>query len=469
MAYYNRRKFLSTMSATGFGASTGLLSAFASSQTANAMTSTDYKALVCIFFKGGLDAIDTLLPFDQPSYDTLRSIRRNIFDSYGVGSGSSSRDLQNLIELGELSGSGGRRFALPPEMSRMAELYQSGDLAVVGNVGPLIEPVTRSSILNFTSALPRSLFSHNDQQSTWMSGAIEGQRNGWGADYARLSTSEANRTFAAVTAGGSDIFLNGGGIQQYVARAGGVSEPQIVEGFSILGSARDSDSIRDILRDHFSSSDVNSDSFLVQDIANIFAASRNSNSRYFDALQSSAPLSTDFPTTGLGSQLQVIAKTIQLQSSLNANRQVFYATIGGFDTHSGQTNDLPDLQQEISDAIWAFQNAMNELSLSNQVTTFTGSDFGRTLTNNGDGTDHGWGGHHFVVGGAVKGQNILGTIPEFDVQSEAYTQTGARMIPTTSVDEYAATLGRWFGISDTDLSTVLPFWDNFGSPILDLF
>lgn len=472
MAYYNRRQFLGSTAAVSFGASSGLLSSLAASSKAHAADTSGYKALVCLFFKGGMDGIDTLLPSDQPSYDALRNIRPDIFRSYGVGSGTSSRDRENLIELGELSNSGGRRFGLPPQMSKMADLYQAGDMAVVGNVGPLIEPVTRSSMMDFSARLPRNLFSHNDQQATWMSGGLEGQRNGWGAEFARFvsdSDPSSNRTFAAVTAGSSDVFLRGAEIQQFLARSGGVPETQIVAGNRLLGSARDSQLIRDILRRHFASRNTQSNSLVVRDLATTFTDARDSNVDYFNAATNGFPLSTAFPQTSLGSQLKVIAETINLRSALNVSRQVFYATLGGFDTHAGQANDLPDLQQEISDAVAAFQLSMTEMGTENDVTTFTAADFGRSLLSNGDGTDHGWGNHHFVIGGAVKGQNILGAIPEFDVNSESFTQTRARMIPSTSVDQYAATLGRWFGISDSELAAVLPNMNNFDSPFLDLF
>ncbi|MEL7219009.1 MAG: hypothetical protein AAGK01_11340, partial [Pseudomonadota bacterium] len=202
MAYYNRRRFLG-MSAATFGASCGMLGALASHAPVRAANTTGYKALVCIFFKGGIDNADTVLPFDQPSFDAMKRVRPDIFAGYGEGSGNSTRDRQNLLELGELAGSGGRKFALPPNMPDLAALYQSGDAAVVGNVGPLIVPVVRRDVLQEAKPLPRNLFSHNDQQSTWMSGDLEGVRNGWGAEFVRRvvdADPSSNSTFAAITA-----------------------------------------------------------------------------------------------------------------------------------------------------------------------------------------------------------------------------------------------------------------------------
>ena len=174
MAYYNRRRFLGLTSAATFGAASGLLGALGTHAAAQTSDTSGYKALICIFFRGGIDNFDTVLPTDQPSFDAMRSVRPDIFASYGEGSGTSSRDRENLLELGELAGSGGRRFGVPPEMTDIAALYQAGDIAVVGNVGPLIVPVERIDVLQQSEPLPRNLFSHNDQQSTWMSGDLEG-------------------------------------------------------------------------------------------------------------------------------------------------------------------------------------------------------------------------------------------------------------------------------------------------------
>jgi len=210
--------------------------------------------------------------FDQPSFNKMKSVRPDIFASYGQGSGTSSRDRENLLELGELTGSGGRSFGLPPEMTDLAALYKAGDMAVVGNVGPLIVPVQREDVLQQSKPLPRNLFSHNDQQSTWMSGDLEGLRNGWGADFARLATiadPSNNATFSAVTVTNSDIFLRGGGISQYVARSGGIREPRILIDTDKLGSARDSAVVKNALRRHFASTNTRGDNFLIEDAAHL--------------------------------------------------------------------------------------------------------------------------------------------------------------------------------------------------------
>lgn len=471
MTYYNRRRFLQSSAALGFAGSTGLLSALAS-QSANAMDVSGYKALVCIFLKGGIDGFDTVLPYDQSSFDAFKSIRPDIFARYDSDNPDSSRNRANLLTLGSLSQDSSRQMALPPQMSALKALYDAGDMAVVGNVGPLIEPTTRTTMENNQVRLPKSLFSHNDQQSTWMSMDIEGRSDGWGAQMARIA-SEAdptmNKDFSAITVSSSDIFLRGDGISQFKTQTGGASEVSIIRRRWMLRSARNSETARDIMRRHFGSQNNISQNILEADLASSHKQGRDTIEQYINAVENAQPIATSFPNTNLGRQLQAIAESISLRNPLNVSRQVFFASLGGFDTHDSQVNDLPPKQTEIAEAIAAFQQAMSELGTLNDVTTFTAADFGRTMVTNGDGTDHGWGSHHFVVGGAVKGQQILGTVPAYDLGLEAYTKDRGRLIPTTSVDEYAASLGQWFGLNQTDLQSVLPNWSNFNHATLDLF
>ena len=472
MAYYNRRRFLGMASAATFGTATGLLGALASQVPARAVDTSGYKALVCIFFKGGIDNFDTVLPTDAPSFDAMKRIRPDIFSGYGEGSGSSSRDRANLLELGELAGSGGRRFGLPPNMPELAELYQAGDMAVVGNVGPLVVPVKRNEVEQRSKPMPRNLFSHNDQQSVWMSGDLEGLRNGWGADFARRAVAadpSTDKTFSAVTATYSDIFLRGGGISQYVARTGGIKEPRVLVYDDDLGSARGSAVVRDALREHFASTGAQGDNFLIKDLAQSFEAARDSNEDYFAALRGSVALTTEFPRSPIGKQLKIIADTINVRGALGVNRQVFFANMNGFDTHDAQQAALPPKQEQFSQAVAAFQRAMAEMGVKDSVVTFTASDFGRTMQSNGNGTDHGWGNHHFVIGGPVRGKRIVGDIPDFAIGSDSYTATASRMIPSTSVEQMAATLGRWFGLPETDLRGIFPYLGNFDTPFIDLF
>lgn len=471
MTYYNRRRFLKTTAALGFAGSTGLLSTL-TAQSANAMDVSGYKALVCIFFKGGMDGFDTVLPYDTSSYDALKSVRPDLFALYDSDNPASNRNRENLLSVGSTLSDTSREFALPPEMAELKSLYDSGDVAIVGNVGPIIEPTTRVSMDSAQSRLPKNLFSHNDQQSTWMSMDIEGRDDGWGAKFATVAANAdptTNRAFSAITTSSSDIFLRGNDISQFKTKFGGAAEPSIISRNWMLRSAKNSDEARNILRRHFGSENYSGQNILQTDLANSHKVGQDTIQQYITAIENTSPVATTFPNTGLGQQLRGIAEAISLRGGLNVSRQVFFASIGGFDTHDNQAINLPRKHIEISQAIAAFQQAMSELGTTNDVTTFTAADFGRTMISNGDGTDHGWGNHHFVVGGAVNGQQVLGDIPAYDLGDQNYTETRGRLIPTTSVDEYAATLGRWFGLNETDLSGVLPHWGNFGRNYLDLF
>lgn len=471
MTYYNRRRFLKTTSALGFAGGTGLLSALAS-QSASAMDVSGYKALVCIFLKGGMDSYDTLLPKDSASYDAFKAIRPDLFERYNSDDIQSSRNRENLLTLGTLDIDDGREFALPPQMSSLKQLYDSGDLAVVSNVGPLIEQTNRTMMEASQSRVPQNLFSHNDQQSIWMSMEIEGRNDGWGAQYAKIAAMAdptMNPAFSAVTVSSSDIFLRGQDISQFKTQAGGAAEVSIIDAYWRLRSAKNSALARDILRRHFASTNGASQNILASDLISAHQDGREAIELYINAFENSQPLITEFPASGLGGQLRAIAEAISLRGPLAASRQVFFASIGGFDSHDSQHIDLPARQVEISEAIIAFQQAMVELGTQNDVTSFTASDFGRTMVTNGDGTDHGWGAHHFVIGGAVKGQKILGDIPAYDLGLENYTVDRGRLIPSISVDEYAASLGQWFGLSETDLLNIFPNWSNFGRNSLELF
>ena len=461
MTYISRRNVLRGSAAVGFMSGAGLLSRMGEAYAAN---TSGYKALVCLFLKGGMDGTDAVLPLDKASHDALGEHRRDLFTAYNVGSGASKRDRANLLELSSArTDFGGRRFALPPEMAEMHRLYQDGRMAVVGNVGPLIMPTTRSQMDNNTVELPSRLFSHNDQQSTWMSMGLEGKRFGWGGEFADkvAPTSGAGLNFASITATSPDAFLDAGRTRQYPVSSGGPVKATLTESRWILGN--DADEARRILLNHYGSDGVNATNTYQRDMASSFQDSLETNRVFGEAFEARRDFTTVFPNTGLGKQLQTIAETISVRGALGANRQLFYAAAGGFDTHATQARDMPQRLQELSEAIAAFSDAMAEMGMGDEVTLFTASDFGRTVVVNGDGTDHGWGGHHFVVGGAVRGGEIYGNVPSMDLGLESYTASRGRLIPDLSVDQYAGSLGRWFGLSDAELRDALPNLGNFGS------
>jgi uncharacterized protein (DUF1501 family) len=458
----NRRKFLKSSLAVPVALASGsMLSALANFQ-AQAADTDGYRALVCVFLFGGMDCHDTVLPFDQPSYDNYSQIRSSLLSSYAAQPGGSSRTKESLLALQPATANfGSRQFALPPQMSGMHQLFEQGKAAVIGNVGPLIEPTNRTTFNNGTAKLPARLFSHNDQQSTWMSFAPEGSQFGWGGlfgDAAVQGGANTETIFSAVSLAGNSVFLTGDSVSPYQIGVGGVPAIQLIDlGGNALGPQ---------LRDHFYSKGSNRSNLFERDFIDLSRVSLDANDVLDSALQSGSAIQTAFPASGLGAQLRAVAQTMAVRETLGASRQVFFVGLGGFDTHSAQADDLPGLQQDIGDSIAAFYSATQELGIANDVTTFTMADFGRTLTVNGDGTDHGWGSHHFVVGGAVNGGDIYGDIPESVLRHNQDAGNG-RLIPSVSVEQFAAPLGRWFGLNQTELNAALPGLVNFPGGGLD--
>lgn len=455
-----RRDFLKLSASTLAAASLGGLTTALTSLSANAANTSGYKALVCLFLYGGMDNHDTIIPYDSKSYNRWAQIRASLVNAQGA-----NRQRNNLLPLSPLNASdyGSRQFALPPEFSGIHKLFQTGNAAIVGNVGPIIKPMTANQFSEESVPLPPRLFSHNDQQAIWMSGSPEGSQYGWGGKFSdAVLSAGANpkATFSTITTGGSDVFITGRQTTPYQIIGGNALQ------WDILGYDDEQGGLSEALTKHIRAEQYRGNSLLAKDVANKFRASFDANRQYDQAVQSGTSISTSFPSSSVGSQLQSVARSIAIRDKLQTNRQIFVVEMGGFDTHSTQANDLPKLQQQIDEAVVAFHNSMIELGLSNDVTLFTASDFGRTLAINGDGTDHGWGGHHFVVGGAVQGQTIYGDIPVADFGHPLDAGSG-RLIPTTSIEQYAAPMGRWFGLSDTDILSTFPNLTNFaGEPRL---
>ncbi|MEM1229549.1 MAG: DUF1501 domain-containing protein [Pseudomonadota bacterium] len=424
--------------------------------------SGDYRALICIFLKGGLDHADTLLPYDEPGYALLRQARPSLMASYGV-SGSRSRSALLPLNPSNQSRFGSRRFALPPQLAGLKDLFEAGDLAIVGNVGPLLAPTDRNSFEAESVALPARLFSHNDQQSTWQALDVEGAQLGWGGrfvDAAVRGNPALNPKYAAITTGELDVFLASQSTRQFSAAAGGSQRDlNMVAIDYLLESEPRRAALREAIVAFYQRSEFGHRAFMKRDYAQISAQGiRNVR----DYIAATVDQNLEFPQTTLGAQLKTIANAMAANQALGTPRQVFYATLGGFDTHSAQSSQLPILQQELADALVAFQRALQALGLWQNTTVFTGSDFGRTVIDNGDGTDHGWGGHHFVAGGAVRGRRIYGSVPSADLGSASYTSRSGRLIPSVAIEQYAGTLGRWFGLTPQDLDGALPNRRRFG-------
>ncbi len=444
----NRRQFIGMGGATMAMASLGGLTSALTSFPIHAANTGGYKALVCVFLYGGMDNHDTVIPYDINSYQRWAQIRSSLVYAQG-----SSRQRSSLLplEMADNSSFGSRQFALPPEFAGLHQLFQSGNAAVVGNVGPIIEPTTAALIEAETVRVPSRLFSHNDQQATWMAGEPEGAQYGWGGLFAdAMANAGANsngNTFSTITTGGVNLLITGRDTSPYQLVDGGALIPELLE--------YTEGSLAQRLRRHFRAEAYQGNSLLGKDMAAKIQRSFDANALYATAASTSFEVNTTFPQSELGNQLEAVAKSIAVRNQLGTERQIFVVAMGGFDTHSAQAQNLPMLQTQIDQAVVAFHTSLQELGLVNDVTLFTASDFGRTLAINGDGTDHGWGGHHFVVGGAVQGGTIYGGIPEADFGHSLDAGSG-RLIPTMSVEQYAGSLGTWFGLGENELAGIFP-------------
>jgi uncharacterized protein (DUF1501 family) len=452
----SRRNFLKSSLALPMMMSGGSMLGTLAGFNAQAADTSSYRALVCVFLFGGMDCHDTVLPYDQSSYDDYARIRASLLASYAAEPGGSTRTREALLALDPtMANFGSRQFALPPQLGGLHQLFEQGRLAIVGNVGPLNEPTDGQGFANNTAQLPARLFSHNDQQSTWMSFGPEGSSLGWGGrfgDAAAQSNANTGTAFSQIALVGNSVFLNGDLVSPYRIGVDGVPSIRLIDlAGDVLGPT---------LRDHFASAGSNRNNLFERDFINISQVSLDANDTLDSALQNGSPLSTMFPESDLGAQLRTVAQTIAVRETLGVARQVFFVGLHGFDTHSAQATNLPALQQDLGDSIAAFYTATEELGIANEVTTFTAADFGRTLTVNGDGTDHGWGGHHFVVGGAVNGGDIYGDIPISQLGHGQDAGNG-RLIPSASVEQFAAPLGSWFGLNEDELNAALPGLANY--------
>ncbi len=455
----SRRNFLKLAAGSPLMLQGGSLLGSLASVNASAIDVGGYRALVCIFLFGGMDCHDTVLPYDSASYNEYAAIRSSLLQAYAALPGGSSRTRPALLPLEPASSAfGGREFALPLQFGALHTLFHQGNAAIVGNVGPLLEPTDLAGFQTGSAALPKRLFSHNDQQSTWMSFAPEGSQLGWGGrfgDAAVAGNANVEDIFSQISLAGNSVFLSGEFVSPYQVSVNGVPSIFLLDSDTGVPAP-----LQSLLRDHFTAAGATRSNLFEQDVINLSRKSFAANDLLEAALRGAPDLETSFPASPLGGQLSAVARTLSVRDTIGASRQVFFIGLGGFDTHSAQATTLPALQQDISDSLAAFYNATVELGIEQEVTSFTAADFGRTLTVNGDGTDHGWGGHHFVVGGAVRGGDIYGDIPVATLGHPQDSGNG-RLIPTTSVEQFASPLGAWYGLTPSEIADALPGLANF--------
>ncbi len=467
---HSRRAFLRRSGALAMAGSAMpfALSLSAMSEAA-AQTATDYKALVCVFLFGGCDYANTVITYDDDSHGKYSTIR--VPQASGGIAIAKDAALAATLLNPTLALPGGRQYALNPQMTALKGLFDAGSAAVQLNVGPLVVPLNRALYNNSNKKLypqPPKLFSHNDQQSIWQSSSPEGSTIGWGGNIGDLVMGQnSNSLFTCISVSGNAVFLSGDNTLQYQVGSGGAVKIGSVSGTgSVYGSSTVKQAMAQLTqqaRGHNLENEYNKVTKRAVDAEGQVTGAIGA--AYGDAL---------FPNTGLGRQLEMVARLIRGRSSLGTKRQVFFVSMGGFDLHDNLIANQGPLLAQLSDALAAFQTEMGVLGVADKVTSFTASDFGRTLAFNGDGTDHGWGNHHFMVGGAVNGNTIYGYAPPVSIDNssslpgyDGHVGQG-RLIPTTSVDQYGATLGKWFGLSDAQLAEILPNLKNFGGATLNV-
>ena len=434
---------------------------------AAAFDATDYKALVCVFMYGGNDYANTVVTYDDDSYNKYSTIRGGGAGQTAGGIALAKADLAATLLNPAVALPGLRQYALHPSMTGIAGLFNAGAAAVQLNVGPLVAPTTRAgynSADRRTNPLPPNLFSHNDQQSVWQSSSPEGSTVGWGGNLGDLAlSSNSNSLFTCINVSGNAVFLSGDSALQYQIGSNNAVKINSVSN-GVYGSNAVRDAMQQITR-------AGSGQVLENEYNTVTRRSIDSELQMTAALNanpaSNPPFNTFSTSNSLASQLRMVARIIASRSSLGNKRQVFFVSLGGFDNHDGVISNHVTNLGRVSNAMTEFYNATVALGVASKVTAFTASDFGRTLASNGDGSDHGWGSHHLMVGGAVNGKAFYGSAPPVSVGNTAAAEDQGhvgqgRLLPSTSVDQYAATLAKWFGVADSEMSGILPNLNRFG-------
>jgi uncharacterized protein (DUF1501 family) len=446
---FSRREFLRRASLLGLSglAAPMALNLSMLSEAVAATAPTDYKALVCIFLSGGNDSHNMLMPYDPSGYAAYAAARQALATAQA-----------NIIPLG---GAADQQLGLAPQMRGLQSLFAANKLGVISNIGPLLAPTTKSNYLNKSVPLPPKLMSHNDQSNIWLSGAPEGAGQGWGGRIADLyMANNSNQSLTCVMTGGSRVFLSGRQTSAYTVSTGAPTR-------LLWGSAGafGSNTLGADIRALLGQTQINA-------LAQVYVDTCQRGITTADSLASTYAGIADpvgFPASNeLGDQLKAVARMIKARGSLGNKRQVFMVQLGGFDLHDNLLAIYPALLQKINDAMVAFQTEMELQGVSEQVTTFTASEFGRTLSSNSDGSDHGWGAHHFVMGGAVQGGKVWGQRREPLLDGPNDIGQG-RLIPDFATDQLAWSLAKWFGVADSDRDLILPAMRNFDAGALNLF
>ncbi len=458
MQALNRRDFLQGLALAGV-ATPWMMSLSAMAEAA--VPANDYKALVCVFLNGGNDQGNMLVPMDAANYAAYQSIRSDL-----------ARPLSSLIPLASTQGlPSGLQFGLANDMPGLAALFAQKKAAIQLNVGPLIQPTSQTHYQRKLVPLPPKLYSHNDQQSVWQSAGAEGAVHGWGGEIADsgVMLNGSNTLFSSVSLTGNSVFLAGNRASQYQLSTNGALPIWPAKSDWMFGSSAPGKLLHQLItepRSHVLENELNL----------ITRRSMDAESRLSQAFVAAGKPATGFTTgNSLAEQLAMVAQMIKARTQLGLKRQVFMVSLGGFDLHDSLLAKHGPLLAKVDQALSQFYAATVDMGVADQVMTFTASEFGRTMTSNGDGSDHGWGSHHFLLGGGVQGGRYFGTAPLIDPVTQRMALGTAedagqgRLIPSTSVDQLAATLARWFGVAESNIPTLAPNLSHFGQQDMGYF
>ena len=461
----SRRQFIGQANCAAVGTASllsSLLSLRLTAGAASASNFTDYKALVCLFLNGGNDSFNMLIPRQQSAYNEYEQVRG------GVGGSGLAIPRANLHQITSSlqntpAGAGYGDFGIHPDLPYLKTLYDQGDLAFVSNVGSLIEPTSLVEYNDGSKPLPEGLFSHPDHQIHWQTlvPQVRGTApKGWGGRMAEVMShaNQQSNISMNISLSGANVLQSGTTTVPYITDPGGVIELNKYGQNTSLGQDPIlSLAVDDILGHHYQS-------IYSKTLAQANRNSIDASVAFKTALDS---LSTPFDPSAISSETQtyqrlsMVSKIMEARTALSMNRQVFFVERGGWDHHNELLDPQSGLFIELNEAIEIFWTAIQSMGLENNVVLYTASDFGRTLTSNGSGSDHAWGGNHFIISGSANGGEIYGKYPDLALDNSSTDLGRGRILPTTSVDAYMAELANWYGVPQSEISTVIPNINNF--------